>query len=101
MVAVCSLKEAKKMRCQRCGEKVSFWGRNCPLCHADKSEYQQYASLGFACGVSGPIAGLIFTRHILGLLLGAFLGGGVWLITTLIVNRTPPGYVQKNRSKPR
>jgi hypothetical protein len=84
------------MRCPRCGEKVPFWGQNCNLCHADKSEYQQYAALGFVCGVAGPVAGLLFTGHILGLLLGLFLGGGVWVVTAIIVNRKPPGYIEKN-----
>lgn len=95
------------MRCPRCGEKVPFWGQNCYLCHADKSEYQQYGALGFACGVAGPVAGFVFSgpealSHILGLLLGAFLGGGVWVVTSIIINRKPPGYVEKNqRSKSR
>jgi hypothetical protein len=88
------------MRCPRCGDKVPFWGQNCPLCHADKSEYQQYAALGFVCLVAGPTAGLIF-GGILGLLLGFFLGGAVYVITSVVVNQKPPGYVEKSRPKSR
>jgi hypothetical protein len=82
------------MRCPRCGEKVPFWGQNCPLCHADKSEFQQYAALGFVCAVAGPVVGIVFGGF-LGLGLGLLLGGGIWAVTAVIVNQKPPGYIEK------
>jgi hypothetical protein len=74
------------MRCAHCGKQVPFLGRECPYCGADKSEMQALWMLGVVCAGAGLAVGLHF-GGLRGLLLGGFLGGGICVVTQLLVNR--------------